>query len=102
MMTRDPRATELSLINTDELEKFFHELTAQVGALPSHLEGGLSIGVEVFTLSEGFGIPPFSIQALWQHGVRTGYMAAQIAISQQVDPEVVWQAFVGGLLHDIG
>jgi len=102
MMTRDPSATELSLIDTEELEKYFHELTAQVGPLPSHLEGGLSIGVEVFILSEGFGIAPTSIQALWQHGVRTGYIAAQIAISQQVDQNLVWQAFVGGVLHDIG
>jgi hypothetical protein len=102
MMTRDPRATELSLINTHELEKYFQEVTVQVGALPSHLESGLSIGVEIFTLSEGFGITPSSIQALWQHGVRTGFLAAQIAISQQVDQDLVWQAFVGGLLHDIG
>ena len=101
-MKSDSLAKEPSQIDTVELERYFHELTAQVGALPSHLEPGLSLGVEVFTLTEGFGIAASSIHALWQHGVRTGYIAAQIAISQQIDQGLVWQAFVGGLLHDIG
>lgn len=95
-------AAELSIMNTDELEKYFHVLTPQIGTLPSELESGLSIGVEVFTLSEGFGISPTSLQTLWRHSVRTGYLAALIAIHQQVDRYLAWQAFVGGLLHDIG
>ena len=78
-------AAELSIMNTDELEKYFHVLTPQIGTLPSELESGLSIGVEVFTLSEGFGISPTSLQTLWRHSVRTGYLAALIAIHQQVD-----------------
>jgi hypothetical protein len=101
-MTGDSMASELSSIDTDELEKYFHEVSSQIGALPSHLEGGLSIGVEVFTLSEGFGIAPASVHGLWRHSVRTGYLAALIAMHQQVDQCCVWQAFVGGLLHDIG
>ncbi|MDH5427598.1 MAG: HDOD domain-containing protein [Nitrospirota bacterium] len=101
-MTKDHPTTGLSLIDTVELEKYFQLLTAQVGTLPSQLEGGLSIGVEVFTLSEGFGLAPAVLQGLWQHSVRTGYIAAHIAFSQQADPNVAWQAFVGGLLHDIG
>jgi putative nucleotidyltransferase with HDIG domain len=101
-MTRNHMASEISSIETDELEKYIRLLTPQIGALPSNLEGGLSIGVEVFTLSEGTGISTSSIQRLWRHSVRTGYMAALIAINQQVDRSLVWQAFVGGLLHDIG
>ena len=101
-MTRDPMAVEFSIIDTDELENYFHFLTSQIGIIPPHFESGLSIGVEVFTLSEGFGISTSSIQVLWRHSVRTGYMAARIAMSRDVSRPLVWQAFVGGLLHDIG
>ncbi len=101
-MTSDPMATELSIIGTEELEQYFHVLTSQIGPIPSHLESGLCIAVEVFTLSEGFGISTSSLRTLWRHSVRTGYLAALIAIYQQVDRCLAWQAFVGGLLHDIG
>jgi len=101
-VTRDYMAAELSLVETDELEKYIRVLTPQIGALPSDLANGVSIVVEVFTLAEGFGMLPLSIQAVWRHSVRTGYMAALIAINQHVARPLVWQAFVGGLLHDIG
>lgn len=90
------------LLETDELEKYIRVLTPQIGALPSDLANGVSIVVEVFTLAEGFGMLPLSIQAVWRHSVRTGYMAALIAINQHVARPLVWRAFVGGLLHDIG
>jgi hypothetical protein len=95
-------AAEDVIIDTDELEKYFHALTSQIGPFPSHLENGLSIGVEVFTLSEGLGISTSSLSVIWRHSVRTAYMAAVIAISQQGDRSMAWEAFVGGLLHDIG
>ena len=101
-MTTDNMVMECSIIDSDELEKYFHLLTAQAGTIPPHIENGLSIGVEVFTLSEGFGISPSSLQVLWRHSVRTGYLAAVIAHDQQVDQYGVWEAFVGGLLHDLG
>lgn len=101
-MTIEPMTAAPSIIDTDELGKYFHLLTSQIGTIPSHFESGLSISVEVFTLSEGFGISPSSLQTLWRHSVRTGYLAALIAIHQQVDRGLAWQAFVGGLLHDIG
>ena len=94
--------TELSTLETDELEKYFHALTAQIGPIPFYLESSLSVGVEVYTLSEGFGIAPIFLQRLWRHSVRTAYLAALVANHQQVDRCSVWQAFVGGLLHDIG
>ncbi len=90
------------VLETDELEKYIRVLTPQIGALPSDLANGVSIVVEVFTLAEGFGMLPLSIQAVWRHSVRTGYMAALIAINQHVARPLVWRAFVGGLLHDIG
>ena len=101
-MSRDYMGAELSLVETDELATFIRLLIPQIGAVPSDLENGLNVGVEVFTLSEGLGISPCSMQILWRHSVRTGYLAALIAINQHVSPSLVWEAFVGGLLHDMG
>ena len=101
-MIRDFPQVGNAVIDTDQLEHYFHILTSQLGPIPRQSESGLSIGVEVFTLSEGFGISPYSLQVLWRHSVRTGYLAASIAIHQQVERSLAWQAFVGGLLHDIG
>ncbi len=101
-MNSATQLSKLTEINTDELEQSFHILVAQIGPIPSHLEDGLSMGVEVFTLSEGLGLPPASLKGLWRHSVRTGFLAALIAIQQRVDRSVAWEAFVGGLLHDIG
>jgi len=91
-----------SCLETGELEAYVEVLTPKIGAIPSDLENGLSVCLEVFALSEGLGISPCVMQTLWQHSVRTGYMAALIAMDQHVSRSLVWQAFIGGLLHDIG
>ena len=101
-MIKDSVSAEGSIIDTDDLEKYFQVLTSQIGTIPCHFEKGLSIGLEVFTLAEGLGISPSSLHTLWRHSVRTGYLAALIVIHQQGDRCLAWQAFVGGLLHDIG
>ena len=44
----------------------------------------------------------FSIDSLWQHSVWTGHFARRIALTEETHPDVVAQAFVAGLLHDIG
>ena len=60
------------------------------------------MSVEVFTLSEGLGLSSAALRGLWRHSLRTGYLAAQIAIQQRVSRSMAWEAFAGGLLHDIG
>lgn len=102
LTSNHPMVADLSCIETEELEIYIQLLTPQLGAIPSDLENGLSVSLEVFALSEGLGISPCVMQTLWQHSVRTGYMAALIAMDQHVSRPLVWQAFVGGLLHDIG
>ena len=101
-MNQNSKVEEISIIDTGKLEKYFHLLTSQLGPIPPQIESVLGLSVEVFTLSEGFRIFPSSLHTLWQHSVRTGYLAALIAIHQQADRGGVWQAFVGGLVHDIG
>lgn len=86
----------------DALDEYLQVLTSDLGAIPSDLEKGLSLGVEVFILSEKCGISPEAIKRVWLHSLKTGYLAARISKSQDVGQRVVWQAFVGGVLHDIG
>jgi hypothetical protein len=44
-MTIEPMTAAPSIIDTDELGKYFHLLTSQIGTIPSHFESGLSISV---------------------------------------------------------
>jgi HD-like signal output (HDOD) protein/CheY-like chemotaxis protein len=44
----------------------------------------------------------FSAESLWQHSLRTGQFARQIAELESNRSEVAEQAFSAGLLHDIG
>lgn len=44
----------------------------------------------------------FSVEKLWKHSVATGKFAEQIARAEGASPEVVGQAFTGGMLHDLG
>jgi hypothetical protein len=62
-MTKNQMASEILSIEMDELETYIRLLTYQIGELPSDLEKGLSVWLEVFTLSESIGISPGSMHA---------------------------------------
>lgn len=44
----------------------------------------------------------FSMEALWQHSLSAGTLARKIAREERADAEVVDEAFLAGLLHDLG
>jgi len=84
------------------LEEYVRSLTPDAGRIPVDLEHVLDFGVEVFILSEGCVVDSSLIAGVWRHSLRTGYLAALISLNQQVGPRMIWQSFVGGVLHDIG
>ena len=84
------------------LEEHVRSLTRDAGRIPVDLEHVLDFGVEVFILSEGCVVDSSLIVGLWRHSLRTGYLAALISLNQQAGPRMIWQSFVGGVLHDIG
>jgi hypothetical protein len=84
------------------LEKHVGPLTRDAGIIPVDLDRVLDFGVEVFILSEGCAEDPSRIDAVWRHSLRTGYLAALITLNQGAGHRMVWQSFVGGILHDIG
>ena len=99
-----PEAMTTNIIFSEnkELEENIRVLTNHLGPIPSDFEQGVSLMMEVFILLEGSEIAISTKTRMWCHSLRTGYMAALISASQRVDQRMVWQAFVGGLLHDIG
>ena len=86
------------------LRKLLDQLITRVGPIPASLASMVSLAGELFTLSEGLQLQPsiLPIQNIWTHSLRTGYLAALITEAHGARPPVIWQAFAGGLLHDIG
>ncbi|MEO6202728.1 MAG: HDOD domain-containing protein [Nitrospirales bacterium] len=101
--------TSFDELQSRKLSHLDREVTVHVqavagdaGMIPVDLERALGIGVEVFLLSEGCEVESSCIVSLWRHSLRTGYLAALIAFHQGSNQRMVWQSFVGGVLHDIG
>ncbi len=61
----------------------------------------LVLGVEVFTQTK---LPPelFSAEDLWRHSMTVGAMAKKITEQVSDDQELIGNAFLAGILHDIG
>jgi hypothetical protein len=95
------RLQSLSHIDS-ALGEHIRALTRDVGMIPVDLERVLDFVVEVFVLSEGCAVDSRLIAVVWRHSLRTGYLAALISLNQGAGQRMVWQSFVGGVLHDIG
>jgi HD-like signal output (HDOD) protein len=61
----------------------------------------LVLGVEIFTQTK---LPKelFSAEDLWNHSMIVGAMAKKIAEQESDDQELIGNAFLAGILHDIG
>jgi putative nucleotidyltransferase with HDIG domain len=62
----------------------------------------LALSICTFSQFHVEGLPGFSIEALQDHSIRVGLLARQIAKSLGQPRSSAEDAFVGGLLHDIG
>lgn len=62
----------------------------------------LMLTADVFTQFPGEQVSAFHIDALWSKGMMTGMLARAIAKAERRPRMEVEQAFIGGLLHDIG
>jgi HD-like signal output (HDOD) protein len=61
----------------------------------------LVLGVEIFTQTK---LPKelFSAEELWNHSMMVGAMAKKVAEQESDDQELIGNAFLAGILHDIG
>ncbi len=62
----------------------------------------LVLTVGVFSKFDKAKLPGFSIKQLWTHSINTGANAREIAKAENVDKISIGNAFMAGLLHDIG
>jgi HD-like signal output (HDOD) protein len=63
---------------------------------------GLVLSLQIFSLFTRVKIKDFSYEELWVHCWVTGMWAKRIAAAETHDPELADQAFIAGLLHDVG
>ena len=94
----------LQLVNS----AFFGSAPSRVDARP----GSGPIGMEtikalVLTVSIFSSLDPqktthISLDELYQHSIKTATLAKRIALMEELDPTLVDQAYMAGLLHDIG
>jgi HD-like signal output (HDOD) protein/CheY-like chemotaxis protein len=64
--------------------------------------GALVLGHSVFQSGVATGIPGFSLEQLWQHSLQTGAAARAIAFSEKFSTAKADEAFLAGVLHDVG
>ena len=62
----------------------------------------LVLAANVFSRFDSAGVPPYTPDALWQHGLQASGLARLIARAERAGDEAVNQAALGGLLHDVG
>ncbi|MBI4775200.1 MAG: HDOD domain-containing protein [Deltaproteobacteria bacterium] len=62
----------------------------------------LVLGLQIFSQFEDPNVPGFSLDALWSHSFSVAAFAKAIAEEEKLDPAAVDQAFMAGLLHDLG
>jgi putative nucleotidyltransferase with HDIG domain len=64
--------------------------------------GALVLGHSVFQSGAATGIAGFSLEMLWQHSLQTGAAARAIAFSENFSAAKADEAFLAGVLHDVG
>lgn len=62
----------------------------------------LALTVSVFSQFDARRVPSFSLENLRDHGLAVGALAREIARSLQLSKSDIEDAFVGGLLHELG
>src|SRR3984957_16593528 len=64
--------------------------------------GALVLGHSVFQSGVATGIAAFSLERLWEHSLQTGAAARAIATSENWSSAKADEAFLAGVLHDVG
>jgi HD-like signal output (HDOD) protein/CheY-like chemotaxis protein len=62
----------------------------------------LVLSIHAFSQFDSAKLRGFSIDALWTHSQKTAGLAKEISVLENAGPKVMDEAFVAGLLHDIG
>lgn len=63
---------------------------------------GMMLSIHIFSAFEQEEMPAFSLPALWNHSAMVGAFAKKIAEMEECDEKGLGDAYIAGLLHDIG
>lgn len=62
----------------------------------------LVLSVKLFSQFERQAGGAFSMKSLWRHSHQVGMIAKMIAVEENLSRQMINQAFIAGLLHDVG
>jgi HD-like signal output (HDOD) protein len=62
----------------------------------------LAMGIQTFSCFKQSEVQAISIDRMWKHSLATGLVAKQIAQLAHTGPPMADEAFIAGLLHDLG
>lgn len=62
----------------------------------------LALSPQVFRPCDQAAIQSLGLDSLWDHSMAVGICAKMIARGEDCEPEIVQEAFIAGLLHDVG
>ena len=62
----------------------------------------LVLSLHVFSQFSYLKLTEFNVENLWKHSWTTGVLARRLCESEEVDPTTTEEAFISGLLHDVG
>jgi putative nucleotidyltransferase with HDIG domain len=119
LQSSDPSIQKIGQIISKDLgmaTKVLHLVNSAFFGIPRHIENpgqavsllgidtikALVLTVEVFSKFDQAKIATFDIEKLWDHSIITGELAKQIAKSEEIDKQSIDDAYMAGLLHDIG
>jgi HD-like signal output (HDOD) protein len=97
-------ATVLKVVNSAffGLGRRVHSLFDAVTLLGLDVVKALVVSAKVFEVFERHSLPGFSLAYLWRHCVNTAGVAKAIAQTEESSRNFVDEAYIGGLLHDLG
>jgi len=106
IIARDPAmaAKVLQLVNSAffALPRRITDPTQAVSLLGIDIIKALVLTAEVFSAFDKNKVDAFDIERLWEHSFLTGGLAKRIATAEDGDKQMIDDAYMAGLLHDIG
>ena len=76
--------------------------TEAIGMLGINTVRSLALSIHAFSCFDSAALGPISFDRLWTHSLRTGLVSQAIMRQSKADKTMVEEAFIGGLLHDLG
>jgi len=106
IITRDPGMTAklLQLVNSSFFSFYTHVTDPSRAIMILGLDKirSLVLSIHIFTSLKDAESERFNLQALWDHNLMTAQCAKRISASFSGDTKFQEQAYMAGLLHDIG